>query len=236
MIPAPAVRHQENTSINFSIHLILSKGMNLKTLLQLFIVQNQCIKDFFRIMKISLFLLFVCMAQLFAINTEAQNAVIKLETDVLSVGQLINQIEKQTDYLVVFRNQEVNTDRMVVLHKKSGKIGSYLDKAFENTDIVYEIDNKYILLYRKNNGTGSKEVVQQGKQITGVVTDAFGPVIGANIVEKGTMNGVISESEGQSVLNVAPGATLIISYIGYISQEIKITDQTSYTITLHEDT
>lgn len=46
MIPAPAVRHQENTSINFSIHLILSKGMNLKTLLQLFIVQNQCIKDF----------------------------------------------------------------------------------------------------------------------------------------------------------------------------------------------
>ena len=66
--------------------------------------------------------------------------------------------------------------------------------------------------------------------------DAFGPVIGANIVEKGTMNGVISDSEGRFVLNVAPGATLIISYIGYISQEIKITDQTSYTITLHEDT
>ena len=47
-----------------------------------------------------------------------------------------------------------------------------------------------------------KEVVQQGKQITGVVTDAFGPVIGANIVEKGTMNGVISDSEGCFVLNL----------------------------------
>lgn len=66
--------------------------------------------------------------------------------------------------------------------------------------------------------------------------DAFGPVIGANIVEKGTMNGVISDSEGQFVLNVAPGATLVVSYIGYVTQEVKITDQASYTITLKEDT
>ena len=93
--------------------------------------------------------------------------------------------------------------------------------------------SEYIITEKKTEETN---VAQQGKQITGVVMDAFGPVIGANIVEKGTMNGVISDSEGRIVLNVAPGATLIISYIAYISQEIKITDQTSYTITLHEDT
>ena len=98
----------------------------------------------------------------------------------------------------------------------------------------FRIYNKNIIITEKK--TEETNVAQQGKQITGVVMDAFGPVIGANIVEKGTMNGVISDSEGRFVLNVAPGATLIISYIGYISQEIKITDQTSYTITLHEDT
>lgn len=84
-------------------------------------------------------------------------------------------------------------------------------------------------------GRGNKSH-SRGKEDTGVVLDAFGPVVGANIVEKGTMNGVISDSEGRSVLNVAPGATLIVSYIGYVSQEIKINDQASYTITLREDT
>jgi len=210
--------------------------MSLKTLLQFFNVQNQSIKCPFRITKISFFLLFACIVQLLAVGTEGQNTVIKLETDVLSIGQLINQIEQQTDYLVVFRNQEVNINRMVALRKKSEKIGFYLDEAFESTDIVYEINNKYILLYKKNNEAGLKEIAQQGKKITGVVMDAFGPVIGANIMEIGNMNGVISDSEGRFVLSVSPGATLRISYIGYVSQEIKITDQTSYTITLKEDT
>lgn len=210
--------------------------MNLKTLLRLFIVQNQCIKDFFRIMKISLFLLFVCLAQVFAVNTKAQNAIIKLETDVLSVGQLINQIEKQTDYLVVFRNQEVNTNRIVTLRKKSDKIGAYLDEVFKNTDVVYEIDNKYILLYRKNNGTKSEEVVQQAeKKITGVVLDQNGePIIGANVIEKGTTNGVVTGVDGDFILNVSGNAVLMVSFIGYDTQELPVGSKTQFTIRLKE--
>lgn len=52
-----------------------------------------------------------------AVNTEAQNAIIKLDAEVVSVGQLINQIEKQTDYLVVFRNREVDTERTIANNK-----------------------------------------------------------------------------------------------------------------------
>ena len=67
--------------------------MKIKTLLPLFFVEDEHIKEYFRIMKISLFILFACVFQMVAVNSEAQNTIIKLETEVLSVGQLINQIE-----------------------------------------------------------------------------------------------------------------------------------------------
>lgn len=210
--------------------------MNLRTLLQLFIIQNQYIKDFLRIMRMSLFLLFVCTIQLLAVNAKAQNTIIKLDTDVLSIGQLINQIEKQTDYLVVFRNQEVNTNRTVSLHKKSGKIGSYLDEAFKNTDIVYEIDNKYILLYRKSKETERMALAQQaGKKVTGVVLDQNGePIIGANVIEKGTINGVVTGVDGDFILNVSSNAILTVSFIGYDIQEFPVGKKDQFTIRLKE--
>jgi TonB-linked SusC/RagA family outer membrane protein len=78
--------------------------------------------------------------------------------------------------------------------------------------------------------------VQQTKRITGVVSDAAGPVIGANVLEKGTTNGVITGIDGDFAINVKPGATLVISYLGYTTQEIKVGNQSIINITLKEDT
>lgn len=74
------------------------------------------------------------------------------------------------------------------------------------------------------SGTNVSGVMQQAKkQIKGKVVDATGEtVIGANVLEKGTTNGVITDFDGNFVLNVSPGATLEISYIGYVTQTIKI--------------
>jgi len=85
--------------------------------------------------------------------------------------------------------------------------------------------------------TSMLEVAQQAKkQIKGKVVDATGEtVIGANVLEKGTTNGVITDFDGNFVLNVSEGATLEISYIGYVTQTIKITNQTSLNIVLKED-
>ena len=63
----------------------------------------------------------------------------------------------------------------------------------------------------------------------------MGPIIGANVLEKGTTNGVITDIDGNFALNVKPGATIVVSFIGYVSQEIKITNQTTVNITLKED-
>lgn len=212
--------------------------MKIKTLLPLFIVHDKHFKEYFRIMRISLVMLFVCIFQMVAVNSEAQNTIIKLETDVLSVGQLINQIEKQTDYLVVFRNREVNTERSITVHKKTGKIISYLEDAFKDTDIAYEFDNKYILLLKKNGTDKPSLISQQGtKKITGVVTDVNGePIIGANVSIKGATTGTITDMDGKFSLDIPGNSTLLISYIGYIPQEIRIGNQSMVKISLKEDT
>lgn len=87
--------------------------------------------------------------------------------------------------------------------------------------------------------TSMFEIAQQAKKrINGRIVDSAGEsVIGVNVLEKGTTNGVITDFDGNFSLNVSVGATLEISYIGYVTQTIKITSQTSIlNVVLKEDT
>ena len=81
--------------------------------------------------------------------------------------------------------------------------------------------------------TESVASVQQTKQATGQVVDSQGPLIGATVMEKGTSNGTVTDFDGKFNLNVKPGATLVVSYVGYVSQEIKAGDNVH--VTLKED-
>lgn len=67
-------------------------------------------------------------------------------------------------------------------------------------------------------------VMQQHRQVTGNVKDAMGAIIGASIIEKGTSNGTITDLDGNFVLNVQPGATLVVSFVGYKTKEVKVGD------------
>ena len=79
------------------------------------------------------------------------------------------------------------------------------------------------------------EAVQQAKKVTGTVVDAMGPVIGANVLEQGTTNGVITDIDGHFSLEVQPGSKLEISFIGYVTQVIEVGNQTDFNIVLEED-
>ena len=79
-------------------------------------------------------------------------------------------------------------------------------------------------------------IAQQKKQVTGTVIDAFGPVAGASVSVKGTSEGTITDMDGNFSIDVTPGSTLSISFIGYVTQEIKYTGQASLHVTLVEDT
>ena len=109
---------------------------------------------------------------------------------------------------------------------------------FRKTALLLGVCSVCSLSYTPHAFAASVDVVaavQQAKKITGTVSDAMGPIIGANVLEKGTTNGMITDINGNFTLNVKPGATLVISFIGYVSQEIKVANQTTINVTLKED-
>lgn len=82
----------------------------------------------------------------------------------------------------------------------------------------------------------SAQAVQQVRKVSGHVVDADGPIIGASIVEKGNpKNGAVTDLDGNFSLNVRPGATLVVSYIGYKTQEVTVGNQPDIAITLKND-
>ena len=189
-------------------------------------------------MKICIILLFVCAFQLLARQTEAQNAIIHIRTGNISIGEMLKEIERQTDYLIVYRNREVNTNKKVYVHAKSAQVNDYLNNAFADTEIDYQFENNYIVLSKKqlsNDRTIANQ--RKVKNIPGIVLDAGGePVIGVNIVERGTTNGVISDADGKFSINVPENAVLLVSYIGYRQQQVTVADKTALEIILIEDT
>ena len=112
-----------------------------------------------------------------------------------------------------------------------------MNKKFRKTALMMGVMALLGLGYSSNAyAAGDVQNVQQAtKKITGTVVDAQGPVIGASVMEKGTTNGTVTDFDGNFTLNVNPGATIVISYIGYETQEIKVGNQSNINITLSED-
>ncbi|MDR1455957.1 MAG: SusC/RagA family TonB-linked outer membrane protein, partial [Tannerella sp.] len=211
--------------------------MDFKNLLRFYIIKKPYFKGTIRIKETSIFLLFICSFQLVAGNLDAQTVSIKLETNELSVRQLISDIEDQTDFLVLFRNNDIDVERIVRLKSTTGNLIAFLDETFHDTGISYKFQNKYIVLSKQSYAGKATGIFQQsGKRITGLVTDTDGePIIGANIIEKGAANGTATDTDGRFSLTVADNAVLQVSFIGYVSRDIGIRNQSNLQITLEED-
>lgn len=189
------------------------------------------IKKVYRIMRISFFIMFMCMFQLLAVNTEAQNAFIELKSNRISIEELFKEIENQTDYLVIYSTSGVRSNFDLSLSKKKAKVSEYLEEALREHNLKYEFVNNYIIL----SDLDGKVSQQNRKKIYGIVYDQNGdPVIGANIVEKGTSNGTVTDIDGKFILEIDKSSSLEISYIGYLAQSV-IPESNNIIIHLKED-
>ena len=112
-----------------------------------------------------------------------------------------------------------------------------MNRKFRKTALMMSALALLGLGYSSNaNAAGAPQEVQQAtKKITGTVVDAMGPVIGASVVEKGTTNGTVTDFDGNFSLNVKPGATIVISFIGFETQEIKVGNRDNFQITMKDD-
>jgi TonB-linked outer membrane protein, SusC/RagA family len=198
--------------------------------------QIKDLKRLNRIMRNTIVLMFVALFPINAANVLSQNAIVNITQKNISIEELMNSVENQTGYLFLYSEKEIDIKQEVAVSKTKKPVSEVLDQAFANTDIMYSFSEDYISLRKKADH--SLTVNQQAKkQITGTINDESGePIIGANVVEKGTTNGVTTDADGKFSINVSDNAIIRISYIGYILQEVAIGSRTAYNIVIKEDT
>ena len=190
------------------------------------------LKQIFRMMRLTSLLLLVCVFCSYAAGALSQNARVSINRGVAPLDEILNEIESQTDYLFVYNNQ-VNVNRKVSVRVESRPVSYVLSNLLRDMDIDYAMEGTHIVLSKRSNASLPQ---QDTRRISGLVTDAKGePVIGANVVEKGTSNGTITDVDGRFTLSVSSGATLTVSFIGYLTREVAIGNQTSPAIELTDD-
>jgi TonB-linked SusC/RagA family outer membrane protein len=188
-------------------------------------------KQIFRVMRLTLISLFLCISAAFASNASSQTARVNIHVNNAPAKEIITQIEAQTDYLFVYNYENVNLSRTVSINASNAPVAEVLAKTFENSDVIYAMEGNNILLMKRNENL---ETLQDQKQITGTIIDSDGePVVGASIAVKGTGIGTVSNINGRFTIQAEPSATLIISFVGYKTQEIAVKNQTNIAITLY---
>lgn len=189
-----------------------------------------------RIMKVTSLcnLLAVCSI---SASTYAQSLKFSIHKQNSSISEVFKEIEKKSDFTFFFNDNQINVKQKVSVSANNASIEDVLAQVLQNTGYNYQIIDKQILIKVSDKEVMAvPSVAQSDKKITGMVLDATGmPVIGANVMVKGTTNGTITDMDGKFSLDVEEGATLVVSYIGFSNQEIKVGNQTSLSITLKED-
>ena len=163
----------------------------------------------------------------------AQQVTVRLRQ--VKLVQVLDEISRQTGYAFYHSRPTVDPDRIVSLDVTDTKLETALDRLFAGTRIGYEIRNQKIYLVAKNDPQ-NEATRQQPRPVKGQVKDAAGePVIGATVVVKGTTKGASTGIDGGFTLDVTPDDVLVVSYIGYDTQEIPVGSRTSFDIQLREE-
>lgn len=172
-------------------------------------------------------LLFLCLH--FSISAET----ISLNMRNVSVKQAIETIQKQNGYSFTFAANDLDTQKIISVKAKDMPIEKVLAMVFTGQNVSYSIQGKDIVIKKD---AGKPTGTQGKKRVKGIVRDENGdPVIGANIREKEGKNGTVSDIDGNFELMVDDGNSLLVSFVGYIPQELATRDRSQFDIIMQED-
>jgi TonB-linked SusC/RagA family outer membrane protein len=177
-------------------------------------------------------LVLVKLLVVFTLSLSAQSVTLNYEN--VSLKVVLASIKKQTGLNFSYSTQQVNPERTLSINISGEPVENALKKLLAGTNLTFEKKDKNILIYEKPNA--EKNVSVKSKKITGLVTDEKGdPIIGASIVIKGINTGTITNVDGKFSLEASEQAVLSISYIGYVSTEIKVASKNNLIVVLKED-
>jgi len=188
-----------------------------------------------KVMRFTIFILFISLSQAFAVNSYSQQTKLTLNMRGVRVEEVIDEIEKSTEFFFLYNKGLVDVNRKVDIRVEGESIVEVLDKIFEDTDISYSIKDRQILLM---NDRVPETINQLQKVVSGKVTDSSGtPLPGVTVVVKGTTQGTITDATGNySLSNVSGNVTLVFSFVGMKSLEIPIEGKNRINIAMQEET
>jgi TonB-linked SusC/RagA family outer membrane protein len=189
------------------------------------------------IMRTFIFLLCTSVFSFSSVNSFSQEKVIIDSDQEVSVHQVFRIIKKQTKYQFVYSEDLFKDAPKVRLKKGVITLEKLLKLILSDSNLDFKLSKNNIIEFQDNNLMLTKENKTQGVQISGIVTDKSGePLPGASIIEKGTTNGTETDFNGKFSLKVLnQNAVLVVSYLGFTTQEIPINGQTSITVKLIEN-
>ncbi|WP_298651034.1 TonB-dependent receptor [uncultured Proteiniphilum sp.] len=178
--------------------------------------------------KMRFFIFFFCFFALQAAMHAQSNTPITIKKDNISVIEALQEIERQSKMFVAYNESQLKNQRTLDLQIENKQVQDVLVQVLSGTGFTYQLKDNYIVIV--------PEQQSDRRQVIGTITDDNGePIIGANVAEKGTTNGTVTDIDGNFTLNVENNAVLHISYIGYLSQDINTAGRTTFNIVLQED-
>lgn len=198
------------------------------------LVTNRVLHKFWKIMRLSVFMVFFFVAQAYSTVTYSQQKLLTLKMQGSKVIDVLNKIEEESEFFFLFNQKLLDVERQVNVDVKDESIGNILSEIFEKTNVSYLIKDRQIIL---TTATGSFESDQQQKPVSGKVTDFSGATLpGVSVVVKGTTAGVITDANGNySLANFPENSTLQFSFMGMKTQEIVIGSARTINVILIED-
>ncbi|MDR1089956.1 MAG: TonB-dependent receptor [Prevotella sp.] len=196
------------------------------------------LKKYVKIMRMMFFLLLAGINLCNAANIYSQSKMISLSIRNVSVKEIFDQIEKNSEFLFFYKNADIDLNRKVSIQARNQTIHKVLDQLFEGTDNTYLISDRQVFISKKK-ASGipvPNEINQSGIVITGTIEDHLNePLPGVNIVIKGTQTGIVSDYDGTFSITVPDErAVLVFSFIGYTPQEVAIGSKRKLNVKLRE--
>jgi TonB-linked SusC/RagA family outer membrane protein len=195
------------------------------------------------IMRLTVLFLLIGIGVSYAEATYSQSTQLSLTLNNKSIKDVFTEIEKNSEYIFFYYDNALDVNRRVSINVRNQTVDKILDKLFEATDNTYVIEDRQIFISRKAPAAITppayrlESLQQQTRIVTGTVKDESGePLIGVNVSVKGTSIGSITNLDGQfSITQTPQGSTLVVSYVGYMTQEIETGNTANFIITLRED-
>lgn len=188
------------------------------------------------IMRLTVFFLFIGIV--ININSVAysQSDLFSLSVNDKSIKDVFHEIENRSDYIFFYYDDAIDVNRRVTIRLTDKPINEILDAVFESTNNTYIIEDRQIFILDKDFSNRKSAQSFRHRVISGVVLDGDIPLIGVNILIKGTGKGTTTDLDGCFTIPITQANTILVfSYMGYKTKEIQITDQTSIECQLEAD-